>query len=497
MARRRIAVAALALLCALDCAAAPRWLKLNSANFELLTTADEQQGRAAILYFEEVRGFFLSSMQLTAASALPVRIIAFSSPKEFALYRPNQAAAAYAAGGRDRDYIVLQGSGPEYFPVAVHEYVHLLLRPSAEKLPVWLNEGLAELYSTLKPVGRKVRVGDIIPGHLRVLRDSAWLDLETLTSVGRDSPHYNERNRATVFYAEAWALTHMLLLSDKYRPKFPQFLAAAMKGDQNAAFEQIYGKKMPEVWTDLQSYLRKSGFKILLFNLQLEKAAEQPEMREATPLESGLALAGLLGAIHKWDDARRAFEELVRQNPASAEVEEAFGYVEWLAGGLDRASRHFARAAELGSRNPKLYFDYAALLHQRGERAAALIPLLSRAVELDPGFMKAHFLLGIGLVEEKRYQEAIAHFAQVKRADREEAYPLFSAAAFAYYRLGKRKEALEAAESARKYARGDLQVDAAEKMLDFLKEVWIPPAVEPAPPPAGQSNERHGVQVGP
>jgi len=72
-----------------------------------------------------------------------------------------------------------------------------------------------------------------------------------------------------------------------------------------------------------------------------------------------------------------------------------------------------------------------------------------------------------------------------------------SAAAFAYYRLGKRKEALEAAESARKYARGDLQVDAAEKMLDFLKEVWIPPAVEPAPPPAGQSNERHGVQVGP
>jgi len=491
MARRRTAVASLTLLCALDCAAAPRWLKLTSANFELLTTAGERQGRDAILYFEQVRGFFLKSMHLSAGSELPVRIVAFSSEKEFAPYQPNQVAAAYAAGGRDRDYIVLKGIGSEYYPVAVHEYVHLLLKPSAEKLPVWLNEGLAELYSTLQPMFKKVRVGDIVPGRLQVLRASKWLDLETLMAVGHDSPYYNERNRATVFYAEAWALTHMLMLTEEYRPKFPQFLAAAMRGDQKTAFEQIYGKQMSEVWTDLQSYLRRAEFSVLVFDLQLDKAAEQPEVREATPLESGLALAGVLGAIHKWDEARRAFAELAGRNPASAEVEEGFGYLEWLAGGPAQARPHFARALELGSRNPKLYYDYAGLLSQRGERAAALIPLLSKAVELDPGFMKARFLLGLNLVQDKRYEEAVGQFALLKRVDREQAYPLFSALAYAYYKLGKPKEALESAESARKYARGDLQIASAEKMLEFLKAPprSVPVAAQPPEPALATGEE--------
>jgi signal recognition particle subunit SEC65 len=219
MALRRIAVAVIPLLCGLECAsAAPRWLKLNSANFELFTTAGERRGRDAILYFEQVRGLFLKATHSSGGSALPVRIVAFSSDKEYQPYRASEAAAAYAMGGHDRDYIVLSGTGSENYPVAVHEYVHLLM----------------------KPVGKRVQVGDILPGRFLVLQQSKWLNLETLIAIDHNSPYYNEKSRASVFYAEAWALTHMLMLTEPYRAKLPQFLVAVRKRDEaRQAFAEL------------------------------------------------------------------------------------------------------------------------------------------------------------------------------------------------------------------------------------------------------------------
>ncbi|MGC9972322.1 MAG: hypothetical protein ABSE56_17205 [Bryobacteraceae bacterium] len=101
---RRIAVAAIPLLCGLECAlAAPRWLKLSSASFELFTTAGERRGCDAILYFEQVRGFFLKATHASGGSALPVRIVAFSSDKEYKPCRATETAAA----GRTRQVTIV------------------------------------------------------------------------------------------------------------------------------------------------------------------------------------------------------------------------------------------------------------------------------------------------------------------------------------------------------------------------------------------------------
>ena len=479
MTLRRIGVAAIPLLCGLECAsAAPRWLKLNSTNFELFTTAGERRGRDVILYFEQVRGFFLKATHTSGRSALPVRIVAFSSEKEYRPYRATEAAAAYAVGGHDRDYIVLSGTGSENYPIAVHEYVHLLIKPGGEKVPLWLNEGLAEFYSTLKPVGKQVRVGDILPGHFMVLQQSKWLDLETLIAVDRDSPYYNEKRRVSLFYAESWALTHMLMLTEPYRAKLPQFIAAAAKGDQQPAFEQVFGKKAWEVWMDLQAYLRKGAYNVALFHVELEKSAEQPEIREATEMESGLVLANLLSAVRKRDEARQAFTELARQNPLRPEVEEAFGYFARGARETEEACTHFARAVELGSANAQLYYDYANLLHQSRELHTKRIPLLRRAVELDPGFSKARYYLGFSLLADRNYEEAVRQLEQVKRVDREEAYPMFQALAHAYHQLGNQAGAITAAERAKKYARNADETAAAEGLLEYLKAPPRPAQVQ-------------------
>jgi hypothetical protein len=58
-------------------AAADQWVKITTPNFELYTSAGEKKGREAILYFEQVRSFFLQASGSKRVSEFPVRIVAF------------------------------------------------------------------------------------------------------------------------------------------------------------------------------------------------------------------------------------------------------------------------------------------------------------------------------------------------------------------------------------------------------------------------------------
>src|ERR1700721_106787 len=107
---------------------AEQWLKITSSNFELLTTAGEKKGREAILYFEQVRSLFDKLSKSSPVPTLPVRIVAFRSENEYAPYRLNDSATAYYLSGQERDYIVMKSIDPELYPVAIHEYTHLIVK---------------------------------------------------------------------------------------------------------------------------------------------------------------------------------------------------------------------------------------------------------------------------------------------------------------------------------------------------------------------------------
>src|SRR5262249_20312238 len=260
--------------------------------------------------------------------------------------------------------IVMKSIAPENYPVAIHEYTHLIVRHSGLALPVWLNEGIAEVYSTMKPYGKQVRLGDLIPGRLQELRNSKWLDLEALLAVDHQSPHYNEKQKAGVFYAESWALTHMLYLSNGYWKKFSELLAL-IKPDaaQRVVLERVYEKPLRQVKSDLELYVRGTTFNAGLADVKLEKSAESPEVRSASAVESGLALADLLAVTRKRDEANVAYQSLAREHPADSEIEIAWARLAWINSDVEGMRRHFARAIELGTTNGKVYFDYAMMLH--------------------------------------------------------------------------------------------------------------------------------------
>ena len=115
-----------------------------------------------------------------------------------------------------------------------HEYTHLLLRHNDPFWPLWLKEGMAEIYGTLEIAGggHTLRIGKPLSEHLHLLAEQPLVPLRDLFAVTHDSPEYNERDRQGIFYAESWLLAHYLMVGDNssHRVAFGQFTALLRQG---------------------------------------------------------------------------------------------------------------------------------------------------------------------------------------------------------------------------------------------------------------------------
>ena len=110
-----------------------------------------------------------------------MRIVEFG-PDGLYQYRSDRAAAltAYFFPTPGRDYIVLGPEVSENYSIAIHEYMHLIIRHSGLKIPLWLNEGWADVYSTLRPMGKETAVGDLLDDRMQIL--ARWTNGSTSTT---------------------------------------------------------------------------------------------------------------------------------------------------------------------------------------------------------------------------------------------------------------------------------------------------------------------------
>jgi hypothetical protein len=240
--RRAIAILVLA---GAPAFAADQWLRLTTPEFELFAPAGEKQARETARRFEQVRDFFLQASPLRNLGDSPLRIFQFETENQYARVRPNGQVVAYFVATPATDYIVMGDGAQTSFAPAIHEYMHLIVRHSGLKIPTWLNEGWAEVFSTLRPAGKGVAVGDLIPDRMKSLTSEDWLDFNSLTSVTQASPIYNENARTGVFYAESWALAHMLFLSPDYKENFGKFVTALNSGKDTAEALRIAWERTP------------------------------------------------------------------------------------------------------------------------------------------------------------------------------------------------------------------------------------------------------------
>jgi tetratricopeptide (TPR) repeat protein len=444
------------------------WVRIRSANFELFTTAGERTGRDLIHYFEQVHSFFQQAFALDGTAAQPVRIVSFRSDKEYLPYRPTEVADAFFEPGFEHDYIVMKNPSTDLYPTAIHEYTHMLLRQTKLDVPPWLNEGLAELYSSLEPEGSKIVVGKVIPGRIHTLARDPWIDLRTLVSAGANSPLYSQKAHAEMFYAESWALVHMLTLDERYSPSLRAMMDALKDGDSVGAFQKAYGKPIGKVQEDLKAYFDGNRFNAAVFDIQLPAEEEEPAVEPGAAMLARLALAELMSNDRtKLDQALAAYKTLSRDYENRWEIEQ--GWAEFLARERrsSEAVAHFARAAGLGANDPRMYVKYARVLNlwnRTGEAAEAL----KTAVRLDPALDDAHFELAVTLVRIGNDREALAEFHAIKHLGPENAFRYFYNLAEAHYRLGDIARARLLIEKGRSQTHNPEQIAALNRLRQLL-----------------------------
>ena len=118
------------------------------------------------------------------------------------------------------------------------------LQLGTDGMPLWLNEGLAEFFQNTDIRDKDVLVGQPSPDNIIYLRQHRLIPLPMLFQVDATSPYYHEEEKGSVFYAESWALTHYLEVTN-YNNHTDQIGAytrlAKLQIDPVTAAEQAFG----------------------------------------------------------------------------------------------------------------------------------------------------------------------------------------------------------------------------------------------------------------
>ena len=462
-----------------------RWLRLRSANFELYTDAGERRGREVVLELEQFRSVFGAQAYGRNISPLPVRVFVFQSDSSFRPFQMNPASAGFYHSGADGDYIAMRASGR----TAAHEYVHVVLRHAAREVPVWFGEGLAEFYSTIQFRGRQMWVGGAVEPHVQTLRNRHMLDLKTLWAVDFDSPYYREKNKLGLFYAQSWALVHMLHLSEKYRGGVANFVSRTLQGDADA-IRSAFGRTEAEIEKDLREYVFR--YPPPQVNLPITGTGK-PGAIAAEPLselDSALLLANLFVVGEKRAEADEFYRAIVKAHPHSGEAEAALGYLALAKSEDDNAQSHFRRALEVGVRNARLCYDLAMLRRERGAGEQEVWDLLRRSVEFDPGLFESRYFLGTFALEHRRPIEAIENlkYAAELQPNRTEVWENL---ALAYFENKDRERASDAAARAVSLSNNDAEKARTQATLRLVRSTTATMPLKPvARVPAVQAAER-------
>jgi tetratricopeptide (TPR) repeat protein len=450
------------------------WSLARSDHFEVYAQGGDATARAALEWFEQLRTFFLRQTGLAPDGRPQVRVIGFASVREYEPYGLRAASDAYYVGTESRDYIVMAMAGGRDFQVAAHEYTHLILHASRLSLPPWLNEGLAECFSTVRIGDRVSRLGGELRAHTQLLQQRAWMPLPELLRLPADSPVRDTRSGSNLFYAESWALTEMLMLAPDYRSRFPALLTELASGaPAEQALVTVYARPLDVIARDLRAWPGKRRMATTALP-GIEAGPVAMEVSEASPLLWRSRLAEIMLAAGQTSRAEPLYRDLVRESPGNADLAAALGTIAMMKGDRDSARQSWSKAIQQGVSDPDVCYRYAVLADSAGLDPNEIRPALERAVQLKPDFDEAHYTLALLEKNDGRYEAALAQFKAMKNVGPARVFEYWSAVADAHNQLGQREEAEAAAHKAATYASSqEERIHAAQLALVARTDVAV------------------------
>ena len=385
--------------------AADNWIEVRSPHFTVNTNAGEKEARKIADQFEQIRQMFHSAFgALRVDPGQPIIIIAAKNENTMKLFVPEEwevKGHIHHAGlyqpGEDKDYVVmrLDSEGENPFHTLYHEYTHALMRLNFTSLPLWLDEGMAEFFGNSTLGDKESKTGTIDPGHLYLLQQSKLIPIEILLEVDHQSPYYNESNRASVFYAESWALVHYLMMDKDARQQqlLKNFLGAWQKsGSQVQAAQAAFGD-LKQFGKRIEGYARQQSFMVGLVKSGQEAAEKSYTARSVSPGEITAIRGDFFVHHNRMEQAHPVLQEAAQAEPNLAFAHEALGYYHYREQEISQADAEILQALKLGATGFAPQYFHGIFLMQRGrfdkETAEEAKKSLEKAIQLNPQFAPA------------------------------------------------------------------------------------------------------------
>ncbi len=388
------------------------WVEVRSEHFLVATNSDEKQGRRIADQFERMRAVFhLRFPKMHIDPPAPILVLAIKDEKEFRALEPEEylKKGQLRLGGLflrapDKNYVLMRidAGGDHPYAVVYHEYTHLLLAKAAEWLPLWLNEGLAEFYQNTEIRQKEVVLGEPSDENILLLRQQPLLPLATLFTVDQNSPYYHEENKGSIFYAESWALTHMIEMKDardntRRVADYDELLAKGT--DPVEAATRSFGD-LRHLETALHQYVQQRTFYGVKMPFSTNIDESTFEEKAMTPVQSDALRADFLAYNQRVPDAKALLDQVLKDDPNNVSAHETMGYLAFRAGHLDEARKWYGEAVQLDSQSYLAQYYFAAM-SMNGMMAPGDEPRveasLRSAIKLNPSFAPIYDRLAVFL----------------------------------------------------------------------------------------------------
>lgn len=400
--------------------AADAWLRIESANFDVIGNAAELDIRSAATRLERFRVTANKLFGLpNGTEPVKIRVVVFKDAASFSPFKPKLAtgehdelAAGYFQAGDDVSYIAVT-AGENGLATIYHEYSHFLLNRhfGNAEIPPWLNEGLAEYMETFRPLdGDRVEIGAPHVSDLALLRSRQLIPWKQFLKFDSFTLQQSGSQVRTTFYAQAWATVFFLIQREPGDDAIPKLLRSVAQATQNNAPSRVAGIDLSTLDAGVRSLITSNAEDLAAVSItsdpgavatiagalsepmwnaylgdllyHLRDTSAESYLARALAAERSLGMANAtLGLVRlrqrRFDDAKRLLEKAIASDDNSYLVHYYYAYL---------LSREYMD-------------EFGAITQIPASVAAKMDSSLKRSVRLNPRFAESHKLAALlGLI---------------------------------------------------------------------------------------------------
>jgi tetratricopeptide (TPR) repeat protein len=428
----------------------PKWIRINSAHFSVLTDIGPDKARETVSRLEQMRDIFAQLFRKTKLHlAEPLDVIALRSDEEYVRVAPVRqgqpiSAPGFFLAGEDRNYIVLDLAGEDSWRAVSREFSRWLLNFNYPQTQDWFDEGFAQYFASLRLADTQGQIGGdpmqnqpwerSLPGEPAVasgppksfveLLGRPWLPIPDLFKMRQDSS--GSPPASPMFYAQSWMVMHYLLNRDKLSEAGTYFgLVEIQKLPVEQAIQQAFSMSTTQFEQAVKDYFHSLSWPTTAANPAPGNPANPAGA--VRPLPSVLQASQVGSSVLDVTDAQAqaAVAEMMVRQPAhrergeqelrtiigdpkteNATAHRGLAWTHLEEKKFAEADEELARGMELDARDPwvRYYmalgkFKAAQFGRSKLQGVSNVIQDLVAVVDWDPDFAEAHNMLAMARLE--------------------------------------------------------------------------------------------------